>query len=115
MSGTARCSPELFPDWGSVGRATQSPSQGDGIEQVAADYRVTAEQVRAALSYAADLVASESVLALPRRRIVLRDVLHARLKVCAGLRCVDDSQRFNALPIARCTFCVDSPSPRSIA
>jgi len=41
---------------------------GDGIEQVAADYRVTAEQVRAALSYAADLVASESVLALPRRR-----------------------------------------------
>ncbi len=47
--------------------------------------------------------------------IVLRDVLHARLKVRAGLRCVDDSQRFNALPIARRTFCVDSPSPRSIA
>ena len=42
---------------------------GDPIDQVADDYRVTVADVRAALSYAADLVASEVVLGVrPRRR-----------------------------------------------
>ncbi|MBI2893408.1 MAG: DUF433 domain-containing protein [Deltaproteobacteria bacterium] len=41
---------------------------GDAVEQVADDYAVTVADVRAALAYAADLVASERVLAVPDRR-----------------------------------------------
>ncbi len=41
---------------------------GDDVEQVAADYRVTVQQVRAAIAYAADLVRSERVIAVRRGR-----------------------------------------------
>ena len=39
---------------------------GDGVPEVARAYRVTDEQVRVALAYAAELVRSERTLALPR-------------------------------------------------
>ena len=39
---------------------------GDDIATVADDYAVTEGQVRAAIAYAAQIVASERVLALPR-------------------------------------------------
>ena len=41
---------------------------GDAVERVATDYGVTVAQVRAALAYAANLVSSERVIALPHRR-----------------------------------------------
>ncbi len=40
-------------------------ASGDGVAQVAAAYRVTEAQVRAALAYAAHVVASERAVALP--------------------------------------------------
>ena len=39
---------------------------GDSVDDVALAYRVTAEQVRAALAYAAELVRGERTIALPR-------------------------------------------------
>jgi uncharacterized protein (DUF433 family) len=47
---------------------TGAVAAGDPVEEVAADYGVSVTQVRAALAYAADLVSSERIIALPTRR-----------------------------------------------
>lgn len=44
----------------------EAVAAGDGIDEVARQYRVTSDQVRAALAYAADLVKGERTIALPR-------------------------------------------------
>lgn len=49
-----------------VAVVVEAVAAGDEVPEVARGYRVTEDQVRAALAYAADLVRGERIIALPR-------------------------------------------------
>lgn len=44
----------------------EAVAAGDTVDEVAQQYRVTTDQVRAALAYAAELIKGERTIALPR-------------------------------------------------